>query len=196
MSDYEEEFEEFKKFWEKTEIIREYARALYTFSGMKLPYIFAAEHHIEDRTVIRRGIVEFERPQIILPGYYRGPDFLQGFNNIPSRAIHLFREMGLPYSYVANRIIAREEIEYGGLQSVLNKFSKKLEREEDEETGLIKGLLEGMEASLVRYSVGLFIKSVPENVREFFEHRKKKRGPIRPDEKITDEEIKKLFEQD
>jgi len=46
----------------------------------------------------------------------------------------------------------------------------------------------------MRYSLGLVIKSVPENVREFFEHLRKQRGePIRPDEKITDEDIRRLF---
>ena len=36
--------EEFREFWRKTEVIREYHRTLYTFGDAKLPYVFAAEH--------------------------------------------------------------------------------------------------------------------------------------------------------
>jgi hypothetical protein len=40
----------------------------------------------------------------------------------------------------------------------------------------------------------LAIKSAPENVKQFFEHLKKQRAqPIKPDEKITDDDIKRLF---
>jgi hypothetical protein len=59
---------------------------------------------------------------------------------------------------------------------------------------LIKGVLGGADISLMRYSMGLAIKSAPGNVNEFFEHLRRRRGePIRPDEKITDEDIRRLF---
>jgi len=77
----------------------------------------------------------------------------------------------------------------------LDRFNKEMDGQEDSETGLIKGVLEGADISLMRYSLGLVIKSAPGNVREFFEHLKRqRREPIRPDEKITDEDIKRLFE--
>ena len=62
------------------------------------------------------------------------------------------------------------------------------------DTGLIKGTAGGADISLMRYSIGLMIKSGPENVKEFFEHMRRQRGEsIRPDEQITDEDIKRLF---
>jgi hypothetical protein len=190
--------EKFKECWKKTEVIREYQRMLYTFGDMDLPYVFIAEHSLfKDRTVARRGVILFQKPQILLPQYYRGPEFKEGFehaNAIPADAAYLFRAMKLPYSHITNKLIAEEQIEYGSLQEVLDRFYKEMDSQEDTETGLIKGILEGADISLMRYSLGLVIKSASENVKEFFEHIKRQRGePIRPDERITDEDIRKLF---
>jgi hypothetical protein len=103
--------------------------------------------------------------------------------------------MQMPYSQITNKPVGEEEMEYGNLQSVLDKFDKEMESQEDTETGLIKGVLSGADISLMRYSLGLAIKSAPGNVKEFFEHLRRRRGePIRPDERITDEDIRKLFE--
>jgi hypothetical protein len=47
----------------------------------------------------------------------------------------------------------------------------------------------------MRYSLGLMIRSAPDNVREFFEHLRRRRGePIRPDDRISDDDIQRLFE--
>lgn len=190
--------QKFKEYWRKTEVIREYQHTLFTFGDMKLPYVFAAEHgQFKDRTVVRKGLILFQKPQILLPRYYRGPQFKEGFEHadaVPPEAIYLFRAMGLPYSHITNKPLAKEQIEYGNLQDVLTRFSKQMDNEENTETGLIKGILEGADISLMRYSLGLIIKSAPENVKEFFEHLRRQRAePIRPDEKITDEDIRRLF---
>ena len=194
----ESDREKFKEYWRRTEVIRKYQRMLYTFGDMELPYVFAAEHsQFRDRTIVRKGIILFQKPQILLPRYYSGPEFNEGFehtNAIPPEAVYLFRSMGLPYSHITNKTIATEQIEYGGLQDVLDRFNTELESQENAETGLIKGILNGADISLMRYSLGLIIKSAPENVKEFFEHLRRQRGePIRPDEKITDEDIMRLF---
>ena len=190
--------EKFKEYWKKTEVIREYQRTLYTFGDMQLPYVFAAEHgKFRDRTVVRRGVVLLEKPQILLPRRYGGIKFTKGFEHagaIPPEAAYLFRAAGLPYSNVTNRLVAEENIEYGSLQDVLDRFEKMMENSEDAETGLIKGILEGADIALMRYSLTLAVRSAPENVKEFFEHIRRQRGePMRPDEKISDEEIRRLF---
>ena len=122
--------EKFKEFWRKTEVIREYQRSLYTFGDAKLPYVFAAEHpRLSDRAVVRQGIMLVQKPHILLPGHY-GPEFAEGFEHaqsLPSKAVYLFRAMGLPYSKISNRPVAKEQIEFGSLQDVLNKFSRQLE---------------------------------------------------------------------
>ncbi|MDK1031029.1 MAG: hypothetical protein QGD94_03400 [Planctomycetia bacterium] len=189
----------FERYWEQTEVIREYQCTLFTFGDMKLPYVFAAEHdRFDDRVVVRRGIVLFERPRIPLPGRLAGPQFTEGFEHagaMPPDAILIWRAMGLPYSNVTNRLVAEQQIEYGSLQEVLDKFEKQLEQAEDAETGLIKGPLAGADVSLMRYSLGLTIKSAGDNAREYIEHLRRRRGEgFRPGEKITDEDIKRLFE--
>ena len=171
---------------------------LFTFGDMELPYVFAAEHsRFKDRTVVRRGVVQIQRPHIILPGSYGGPEFENGFEHakaLPPEAVYLFRAMGLPYSHITNRPLAQEQIEYCGLQAVLDKLNQRMERQEDLETGLIKGVIDGPDISLMRYSLGLMIRSAPGNVKEFFEHTRRQRGePIGPDEKITDEDVRRLL---
>jgi predicted lipid carrier protein YhbT len=80
------------------------------------------------------------------------------------------------------------------LQRVLDRFAREMESQGDTETGLIKGILDGADISLMRYSLGLAIKSAPGNVKEFFEHLRRRRGePMRPDERVTDEDIRRLF---
>jgi hypothetical protein len=190
--------ENFNECWRSTEVIREYQRMLFTFGDMELPYVLAAEHdRFRDRTVVRKGVVLIQRPHILLPSYYGGPEFKEGFehaNAIPSEAVYLLRSIGMPFSQITNKPIGEETIEYGNLQSVLDGLSGKMEAQEDTETGLIKGVLKGADISLMRYALGLAIKSAPGNVKEFFEHLRRRRGePIRPDEKITDEDIRRLF---
>lgn len=189
----------FTEYWKKTEVIREYRRMLYTFGDMELPYVFVAEHsRFKDRTVVRRGIVLFQKPHILLPPYYGGPEFRDGFEHasaIPPEAAYFFRAMKLPYSQITNKPVAKEEMEYGTLRDIVDRFNREMDSQEDSETGLIKGVLDGADISLMRYSLGLVIKSAPDNVKEYFEHLRRQRGePMRPDERITDEDIRRLFE--
>jgi hypothetical protein len=188
----------FNEYWRSTEVIREYQRMLFTFGDMKLPYVLVAEHsRFKDRAVIMKGLVLLQKPQIVLPPYYNGPEFKEGFEHakaIPPEALYLLRTMELPYSQISNKPIAEEQIEFGSVQSVLDKLNKMMENQEDTETGLIKGALEGADISLMRYALGLAIKSAKGNVSEFFDHLRRQRSePIKPHERITDEDIRRLF---
>ena len=190
--------DKFNEYWRSTEVIREYRRMLFTFGAMELPYVLVVEHdRFKDRAIVMKGFVLLQRPHIVLPPHYGGLEFKEGFehaNAIPPEALYLLRAMEMPYSQISNKLIADEQIEYGSLQSVLDRLNKEMENQEDIETGLIKGVLNGADISLMRYSLGLAIKSAPENVKEFFEHLRRRRGePIRPDERITDEDIRRLF---
>jgi len=190
---------QFNQYWRETEIIRQYQQILYTFGDMKLPYVFLAEHNsYNDRTVVRKGIIHIQKPNIVLPGQYGGPKFGEGFDEFASLtpdAAFIIRSMGLPYSEVTNKWLTKDSIEYGKLQQTIDKFTDQLEHQEDTDTGLIKGIAGGVDIALMRYSIGLMIKSAPENVRQFFEHlRKQDAGPIRINETITDDDIQKLFE--
>lgn len=189
--------ETFRKCWVGTDIIREYQRMLFTFGDMELPYIFVGGHpHFKDRVVVIKGVVNVQKPTIILPGQSdRGIQFPEGFEHagsIPPDAICYWRGMGLPYCSITNKLVGEEAIEYGNLQEILERYDRRIEQDRDTETGLIKGIVPDI--SLMRYSIGLAIKSAPGNVQEFMEHSRRQRGePIRPDERISDEDIKRLF---
>jgi hypothetical protein len=190
--------DKFNEYWRSTEVIREYRRMLFTFGAMELPYVLVTEHdRFKDRAIVMKGFVLLQRPHILLPPHYGGLEFKEGFehaNAIPPEALYLLRAMEMPYSQISNKPIADEQIEYGSLQTVLDRLNKEMENQEDIETGLIKGVLNGADISLMRYSLGLAIKSAPGNVKEFFEHLRRRRGePISPDERITDEDIRRLF---
>ncbi|MHC4757623.1 MAG: hypothetical protein ACYTE8_03105 [Planctomycetota bacterium] len=195
MSDpYEEKFREY---WKHTEIIREYQRVLFTFGDMELPYVFVAEsRQLSERTVVRKGTVFLQRPRIVLPGQSRGPEF-EGFEHpdaIGREAAFLFRAAKLPISHITNKLFAQEKLEYGRAEDVIERISSEMDLRNDTDTGLVKGSVDGADVSLIRYSFGLAIKSAPDNIREFLEHTRKHKGkPIRADEKITDEELRKLF---
>ena len=196
MNDFNDD--QFKDCWQRTEVIREYEQMLYTFGDMTLPYIFVAEHtQFPDRTLVRRGVVYIQKPSIVLPGQPGGPAFTEGFehsNAIPPNAVYVMRSMGLPYSQVTHKQIAGDEIEYGHLQAVIDRLGESLHRHDDTDTGLIKGLMAGADISLMRYAMGLMLKSAPQNVRQFFDHlRRSHDNPIAPNETITDEDIKRLF---
>jgi hypothetical protein len=188
----------FNDYWKSTEVIREYRRMLFTFGDIELPYVLVAEHSkFKDRAFVIRGLVLMQKPQIVLPSYYSGLEFKDGFEHAKSinpDALYLLRTMSMPYSQIKNKPITQEQIEYGSVQSILDKFDKMMENQDDTETGLIKGNYEGADIALMRYSFGLAVKSAPGNVNEFFEHIRRKRGdPISPNERITDEDIKRLF---
>ncbi len=190
--------EKFREYWRQTEVIREYQRILFTFGDMELPYIFVAENQqYPDRSVIKKGTVFVQRPRILLPEHRNGPAF-EGFehpNDMLREAAYLFRAARLPYSQISNKLIAQEKLEYGRADDVIEKICNRMDEHSDTETGLIKGVLEGVDISLIRYSFGLAVKSAPENMKEFLEHLRKQSGePIRSDEKITDEELRRLFE--
>lgn len=196
MSEFDRD--KFNEYWRATEVIREYRRMLFTFGAMELPYVLVTEHdRFKDRAIVMKGLILLQRPHILLPPHYGGLEFKEGFehaNAIPPEALYLLRAMEMPYSQISNKPIADEQIEYGSLQTVLDRLNKEMENQEDIETGLIKGVLNGADISLMRYSLGLAIKSAPGNVNEFFEHMRRRRGePIRPDERITDEDIRRLF---
>jgi hypothetical protein len=196
MSDFNDD--QFKDCWQRTEVIREYERLLYTFGDMTLPYIFVAEHtRYPDRTLVRRGVVYIRKPSIVLPGQTGGPEFKEGFehsNALPADAVIVMRSMGLPHSQVTHKQMTRDEIEYGRLQEVIDRLNESLRRDDDSDTGLIKGLMAGADISLMRYAVGLMLKSAPQNVRQFFDHIRRQSGtPLAPHETITDEDIKRLF---
>ena len=195
MSDFSRE--KFEEYWKGTEVYREYEPMLHTFGDMELPYYFAAEHPtMSDRTVLRKGVVFVHKPHLILPGK-NGPEFGEGFEHgkaIPKDAMLMLRAIGLPYSKVSNRLMADEKLEYGELSLVLDKLGKYLDEADDEYTGLIKGAVDGMDISLMRYSVGLIIKSGPGNATHYLEHLRRQRGgAIRGDERITDEDLRRLF---
>ena len=183
----------FRRYWQGTEVIRSYQRMLSSFGDTRLPYVFAAEHsNLRDRVVVQEGFIHVHTPTILVPS--RGPEFGQGFEavHIPEQ-IFLFMRSAMPYCRVDQQTRREATVEYGTLQEVLNKHVRKLE--EDEETGLIKGIVGGHNVSLMLYFGMVASRSSDANVREILEHiGHQRRGPIGPDEGITDEEMRRLLE--
>jgi len=184
------------QYWKGTEIIRQYQGMLFTFGDTPLPYVLAYEHKIQDRTIVLEGVIQVDRPTIILPVYMQGPKFEGGFQEeVPIDVVSLFRNFGFPSSHIHNQKKSEQKLESGCLSSVLERYDTRLENEGDTKTGLIKSIANGFEISLIRYIFQLAVQSTPGNVWEFMEHLRHQRGrPIGSDEHITDDEIGRLFE--
>jgi hypothetical protein len=188
--------EEFQGYWEATEVIREYETQLFTFGDMTLPYIYAASHDLGDRTFVRRGTVFLKRPTFILP-FNSGLNLGSGFQSeLPQDLNQFFRLLKIPYSDVTRKIEGEERLEYGRLREVVSNLDRELAFKGDSETGLIRGLNGGEEASLVRYCFGLVAKSGEGNINEYVEHLKRQRrgSSIMVNEEVTEEDLRRLFE--
>lgn len=179
--------ETFDRYWNKTEIIRSYEPMLFTFTDTDLPYIIAGEHHLKDRVVVIKGVVKVQEPSIIVAR--NGPQFLKGFENagaLSCSAVYIFRNMNLPYCNVTNSVIRRQEIEYGGLQAILHEYDEKLKAKDNKIMGLITGIVEGADVSLMRYVAELAVKSKESNVRQIINHLKiRGGGKAHPDDLLN-----------
>jgi hypothetical protein len=193
------QMEDFRRYWEATDIIHEYNGNLFTFGDMKLPYIFVARSSTRERVLVRRGYVVITKPNIVLPGQDPGFELSEGFGGeLPQDVVALFRNVLIPNYNLANRASGREVLEYGGLGEVISKLKRQLVGEKDNETSLIKGLAEGQGVSLLRYVLGLSSKSGDGNIREYYDHLRRQRqgGIISSDERVTDEDLRRLFSRD
>jgi hypothetical protein len=172
-----------EELWERalsgTEILRTRVSPLSSIESTIIDYIFLAESVINiGDTVVRRGKVWVHRPLILLPREF--PQF-EGFEfeNIGANpekvgSFLLMRGVQFPslkYSHSTSSL----EIYEGSLKEAIREFLDQLERAEDVKVGLIKGLEDCWQFSVLIYIASLVVKSAHRDIQRVLENLKKRR---------------------
>ena len=163
--------------WEKaltqTEIVRFRVSYLSTFETTTIPYIFLAESTVNlGDTIVRRGRILVHKPAIILPEdmpQFEGFEFEKDYkvNADMLRMFLLVRGISFP-SLKYEHEISKLDIYEGSLEKAKTYFKQELERTEDVQNGLIIGVEDIWQFSVLIY-VGLLIgKSLPSDLRRLW----------------------------
>ena len=170
-------------YWEKalkyTEIIRPRIQHLLVDRPTHLPYIFLAESTVNvGDTVVRKGEVVVEKPSIILPPHH--PQ-LEGFEsehgaNFDQNSLTTFllvRGVRFP-SFKYNNKTYSLDVREGRLKAAIEKFSRKLEREENVNSGLIVGPEDCWQLSILIFVCRQVVKSADQDIQKLLDEYKKR----------------------
>lgn len=173
--------EKWKKAVSKTEIIRVRMTNLLTFESTTLPYVFLAESIVNPGdTVVRKGKVIAEKPLLILPEnfpQFEGFDFKKDLkvNDDSVRTLFLMRGIAFP-SLKYQNITSTIDISEGPLAKTIKENKRKLEKKEDLTTGLIAGLEDCWQLSILLYIATLVSKSAASDIQKLLDKFKKDSG--------------------
>lgn len=164
--------------WQKalktTKIIRPRVKPLFTDKETELGYTFLAESKInKGDTLVRNGKIIVQKPQLLLP--YQVPlfedfDFDSGMGFSEDSVVNFFLVRGIHFpSYKYKSEVATLEIFEGGLTKALNKYQKKLQKEEDVHTGLVVGDEESWQFSVLILVADVISKGTGEDIKKMMD---------------------------
>ena len=172
-----------QELWDKarkrTEILRMRMQELSAVEATTVPYVFLAESSLnQGDTVVRRGHVLVERPSIVLPGF--SPQF-EGFAfdkelQVSEETVATFllvRGIHFPSLRYRHEISSLDLFE-GNLQKAITHFQDQLSRTEDIRTGLVIGLEEAWQFSILLLVGVLVIRSAEGDLRRFLDEWRKR----------------------
>jgi len=163
----------------RTEILRLRMQELSSAETTTVPYVFLAESALnQGDTVVRRGHVLVERPSILLPGF--SPQF-EGFAfdkdlHVSEEAIATFllvRGVHFPSLRYRHQTSSLDLFE-GNLQKAITHFQDQLSRAEDIKTGLVIGLEEAWQFSILLLVGMLVVRSAEGDLRRFLDEWRKR----------------------
>lgn len=163
----------------QTEIIRFRLQPLHTFQTTHLPYVFLAESSINmGDTVVRKGEVAVDRPQILLPSdspQLEGFDFHKEskWNQDNLTTFLMVRGVRFPSLKYQNKTESLDIYE-GRLQTAIDRYQLEFQREENTGAGLIVGPEDCWQFSLLIFICMQVQRSADGDIRHLMdEHRKK-----------------------
>lgn len=172
--DLEKKWEEAIK---KTKIVRSRYGKLNTFQKTILPYILVNKSLVsKNTTVIREGKVEVSRAMIHLPDnspIFSGFDFSSTteFSEETIKTFLLIRGVRFPSLKYSHNAVKLEVVEKS-LDQVVKEYLEMLRMKEDIDTGLIIGLPDVWQFSVLIYIATQVMKSVDSDIKNIFEHRR------------------------
>jgi hypothetical protein len=159
----------------KTKIIRTRYAKLNTFNKTILPYVLINKSIVnKGMTVIREGKVEVSPAMIHLPD---GSPIFDGFNFFDTTEYHdetiktflLVRGIKLPSLKYSNDEI-KLELSENTVDEVIKDYLELLSRKEDLETGIILGIPEVWQFSLLIYIISNISKSIQSDIKNIFDN--------------------------
>jgi hypothetical protein len=150
---------------EHTEVLRAPAQRLSTFGSTNIYYYLITEL-TEWVNVVREGRVIAARPKIVTPSYLIN---LEGFSSQARRFVEMMAERnphepGIFYTY---RNEPREmNVASEPVKAVVDKINRRIDRQRDPLTSIIKGVEELWDVSLLKFTYELTKTSVQSNVAE------------------------------
>jgi len=172
-----------QELWDKarkrTEILRMRLQDLSSVDTTTVPYVFLAESALnQGDTVVRRGHVLVERPSIVLPGFspqFEGFAFDQDWHVSEETIATFLLVRGIQFPSLKYRHETSSlDLFEGNLQRAITHFQDQLSRAEDIKTGLVIGLEEAWQFSILLLVGMLVIRSADGDLRRFVEEWRKR----------------------
>jgi len=151
---------------ERTELIRLPRQELATF-GSTILYYYVVTELVKDVSVVREGNVIAEKPRIVTPAYLiRAEGFSeQARGYLEMMASEYPHEPGVFYRYKNE---PREmNVVSASMREVLSKLNQRIDEEHNPLSGIIKGVEELWDVSLLMFIYQLTRKSLRTNIAEF-----------------------------
>jgi hypothetical protein len=158
----------------KTKIVRTRYAKLNTFHKTVLPYVLINESCVnKSTTVIREGKVEVSPLMIHLPD---GSPIFDGFNFFDTteyqtetiKTFLLVRGIKLPSLKYSNDEI-KLDLSEKTVEEVVKEYQIKLARKEDLDTGIIVGIPDVWQFSLLIYIISNITKSIKNDIKNIFD---------------------------
>lgn len=161
--------------WQKavnnTKIIRPRVQELHTFSATKLPYVFLTESSLNlGDTVVRYGEIIVDKPAIVLPfnlPQFEGFDFKESFPFSEDTFMNFLLVRGVSFpSFKYNNKTNFLDVYEGRLDNAVDFYLNKLQREENVNTGLITGLEDCWQFSVLIFICTQVAKSAEGDIQK------------------------------
>ncbi len=159
---------------ENTQIIRPRVKILETHVTTKLPYIFLSELSGDKRGVsVKKGVVFVERPSLVLPlniPRFEGFDFQEELDMDEDNIVNflLVRGISFPSLKYNNKTNVREVFD-GSVKDAISRYSDELAKKEDCLTGLIFGVGDCWQFSVLIFVCSSIARSSENDIRRLLE---------------------------
>ncbi len=169
--------------WEKalksTEIIRARIQGLLTHAATNMPYIFLSESSINmGDTVVRKGEIVVDKPSLVLPSaspQFEGFDFDKELHINEGMLTNFLLVRGVTFpSLNYNNKTYSVDIYEGGLKKAIKCNLDKLQRQEDVHTGLITGLEDCWQFSVLVFICTQVLRSAETDVKKLLDELKRR----------------------
>jgi hypothetical protein len=164
----------------ETDMVRMHLRGLSSTETTILPYVFLAESSMNrGDTLVRRGQIAVQKPQLILPNFsaeFKGFDFEENMSFNPDTIMNFLLVRGVHFpSLKYNNATSSMDVYEAPLSKAIEQHKKQLEQKEDVTTTLLKGPEEAWQFSVLLFVGSQFSKSAERDIKSIMDRIKRDR---------------------